>query len=93
MTQPKGRALHYVFRVGNRQRAYDFYVKLLGMKVLRHEEFSEGCEATCNGLVVFADGLPSHFSTFIPKPKFLIVIETAPDWPSKRQFSAHDSEP
>lgn len=27
------RALHYVFRVGNRQKSYDFYVKTLGMKV------------------------------------------------------------
>lgn len=26
-----------------------FYREVLGMKVLRHEEFSEGCEATCNG--------------------------------------------
>ena len=26
-----------------------FYETVLGMKVLRHEEFSEGCEATCNG--------------------------------------------
>lgn len=27
----------------------DFYTKVLGMKICRHEEFSEGCEATCNG--------------------------------------------
>ncbi|KAI6240043.1 Glyoxalase-like domain-containing protein [Aphelenchoides fujianensis] len=41
--------LHYVFRVGNRQKAIEFYTKELLMKVLRHEEFEEGCEATCNG--------------------------------------------
>lgn len=45
----KARALHYVFRVGNRKAAVDFYTQTLGMKVLRHEEFSEGCSATCNG--------------------------------------------
>jgi hypothetical protein len=26
-----------------------FYVNVLGMKVLRHEEFGSGCEASCNG--------------------------------------------
>jgi len=26
-----------------------FYREVLGMKVLRHEEFEEGCEAACNG--------------------------------------------
>ena len=24
-------------------------LEVLGMRVLRHEEFEEGCEATCNG--------------------------------------------
>ncbi|KAI1724542.1 glyoxalase domain-containing protein 4 [Ditylenchus destructor] len=43
------RALHYVFRVGNRKASYDFFVKTLGMKVLRHEEFYEPCKASCNG--------------------------------------------
>lgn len=43
------RALHYVFKIGNRRKAYDFFIKTLGMKVLRHEEFEEGCKATCNG--------------------------------------------
>ncbi|KAK2580619.1 hypothetical protein KPH14_007731 [Odynerus spinipes] len=27
----------------------NFYREVLGMKVLRHEEFADGCEATCNG--------------------------------------------
>lgn len=45
----KGRALHWVFKIGNRQKTMDFYRNILGMKVLRHEEFQEGCEAACNG--------------------------------------------
>ncbi|VDL75606.1 unnamed protein product [Nippostrongylus brasiliensis] len=43
------RALHYVFKIGDRQASYDFYTKVLQMKVLRHEEFEEGCKAECNG--------------------------------------------
>uniref|UniRef100_A0A8D0L6Q3 Glyoxalase domain-containing protein 4 n=1 Tax=Sphenodon punctatus TaxID=8508 RepID=A0A8D0L6Q3_SPHPU len=43
------RALHFVFKVGNRPRAASFYRDLLGMRILRHEEFEEGCKATCNG--------------------------------------------
>jgi catechol 2,3-dioxygenase-like lactoylglutathione lyase family enzyme len=43
------RALHYVFRIANREASYKFYTEVLGMKVLRHEEFTEGCKATCNG--------------------------------------------
>ncbi|CAJ0575383.1 unnamed protein product, partial [Mesorhabditis spiculigera] len=43
------RALHYVFKIGDRQKSYDFFVKTLGMKILRHEEFQEGCAAECNG--------------------------------------------
>ena len=27
----------------------DFYTNLLKMSILRHEEFEEGCEASCNG--------------------------------------------
>uniref|UniRef100_A0A6M2DL71 Putative glyoxalase n=1 Tax=Xenopsylla cheopis TaxID=163159 RepID=A0A6M2DL71_XENCH len=44
-----GRALHYVFKIPERKLTYKFYKDVLGMKVLRHEEFSEGCEAACNG--------------------------------------------
>ena len=57
------RTIHYVFKIGNRRAAINFYTRLLGMQVsvcvrvrshafgqvLRHEEFSEGCKATCNG--------------------------------------------
>jgi len=44
-----GRALHFVFRVAKRGETMNFYRNILGMKVLRHEEFTETCEAACNG--------------------------------------------
>ncbi|XP_050420608.1 glyoxalase domain-containing protein 4 [Adelges cooleyi] len=44
-----GRALHYVFKVADRTKTIEFYRDLLGMKILRHEEFTQGCEAACNG--------------------------------------------
>ncbi|XP_044732237.1 glyoxalase domain-containing protein 4 [Chrysoperla carnea] len=43
------RALHFVFKIADRKLTSKFYREILGMKVLRHEEFTEGCEATCNG--------------------------------------------
>jgi len=43
------RTLHFVFKICDRQKTMDFYRNVLGMKVLRHEEFTEGCKATCNG--------------------------------------------
>ncbi|XP_047468820.1 glyoxalase domain-containing protein 4-like isoform X3 [Penaeus chinensis] len=45
----QGRALHFVFKIGDRKAAAKFYRDILGMRVLRHEEFEEGCKATCNG--------------------------------------------
>ncbi|XP_029670133.1 glyoxalase domain-containing protein 4 [Formica exsecta] len=44
-----GRALHFVFKISDRRLTMKFYREVLGMKVLRHEEFSDGCEAACNG--------------------------------------------
>ncbi|XP_018046072.1 PREDICTED: glyoxalase domain-containing protein 4 [Atta colombica] len=44
-----GRALHFVFKISDRGLTAKFYREILGMKVLRHEEFSDGCEAACNG--------------------------------------------
>ncbi|XP_076752342.1 glyoxalase domain-containing protein 4 [Xylocopa sonorina] len=44
-----GRALHYVFKIPDRKLTAKFYREILGMKVLRHEEFADGCEAACNG--------------------------------------------
>uniref|UniRef100_A0A182NZS5 VOC domain-containing protein n=1 Tax=Anopheles epiroticus TaxID=199890 RepID=A0A182NZS5_9DIPT len=43
------RALHYVFKIGNRAKNIQFFREILGMKVLRHEEFTQGCDAACNG--------------------------------------------
>lgn len=43
------RALHFVFKVGDRNQTAKFYRDILGMKFLRHEEFEEGCKASCNG--------------------------------------------
>ncbi|XP_037920775.1 glyoxalase domain-containing protein 4 [Hermetia illucens] len=43
------RALHYVFKIGDRAKNAFFYRNILGMQVLRHEEFTEGCDAQCNG--------------------------------------------
>lgn len=43
------RALHFVFKVGNRTATAKFFREILGMKFLRHEEFEEGCKASCNG--------------------------------------------
>jgi len=43
-------ALHWVFKVPSpRADTMKFYREVLGMKVLRHEEFEKGCEAACNG--------------------------------------------
>nr|ADG64911.1 hypothetical protein GA25437 [Drosophila pseudoobscura] len=49
MAAVPGRALHYVFKIGNRAKNAFFFRSILGMKVLRHEEFKEGCDAECNG--------------------------------------------
>jgi len=43
------RALHYVFKIADRKASIYFYTNILGMKVLRHEEFEERCQADCNG--------------------------------------------
>jgi len=43
------RALHWVFKVPNRRESIKFFREILGMKILRHEEFAEGCDAQCNG--------------------------------------------
>lgn len=43
------RPLHFVFKIANRTKTIDFYKNILNMKVLRHEEFEQGCDAACNG--------------------------------------------
>lgn len=42
------RPLHWVIKIGDLKRSIDL-LTLLGARVLRHEEFTAGCEATCNG--------------------------------------------
>ena len=42
------RPLHWVFKVSDLRKTVDL-LKVLGMRVLRHEEFESGCAATCNG--------------------------------------------
>ncbi|XP_017004392.2 glyoxalase domain-containing protein 4 [Drosophila takahashii] len=49
MSAISGRALHYVFKIGDRAKNSFFFRQILGMTVLRHEEFKEGCDAECNG--------------------------------------------
>lgn len=45
-----GRGLHYVFKLGDRGANAHFFRAVLGMQLLRHEEFDEGgCDAKCNG--------------------------------------------
>ncbi|CAI9740938.1 Hypothetical predicted protein [Octopus vulgaris] len=43
------RPLHFVFKISNRKENLHFFQRILGMRVLRHEEFVEGCKAHCNG--------------------------------------------
>ncbi len=49
MDWSQGRALHWVVKAGDRSDTVRILTDVLGMSVLRHEEFSEGCEASCNG--------------------------------------------
>jgi len=44
-----GRSLHWVIRNSNLQPALQFFDKVLGLCVLRHEENAEPCDITCNG--------------------------------------------
>lgn len=43
------RALHFVLKIGSLSKNVEFFRDKLGMTVLRHEVFDEGCEAACNG--------------------------------------------
>ena len=42
-------AAHWVLKIGSLKKSMDFFEQVLGLRVLRHEEFESGCEATCNG--------------------------------------------
>jgi len=43
------KCLHWVYKIGSLSQTLVFYNKVLGLKVLRHEEFDTGCDAACNG--------------------------------------------
>jgi len=49
MEEKNLRILHWCLKIANRPASIEFYRDKLEMTVLRHEEFAEGCEATCNG--------------------------------------------
>jgi hypothetical protein len=38
------RALHWVLKIGNLKQSLRFFEGVLGLRVLRHEEFQSGCE-------------------------------------------------
>lgn len=38
-----------MLKIGNLKESLFFFETVLGLRVLRHEEFETGCEATCNG--------------------------------------------
>tara|TARA_R110002050_G_scaffold52948_2_gene120406 strand:- start:224 stop:412 length:189 start_codon:yes stop_codon:yes gene_type:complete len=40
---------HFSLKVGCRDAILNILINTLDMKVLRHEEFKEGCAASCNG--------------------------------------------
>lgn len=48
-SSPLSRSLHWVLKIGDLEASMKFYESVLGLRVLRHEEFAAGCEATCNG--------------------------------------------
>ncbi|KAH0944926.1 hypothetical protein HN011_001363 [Eciton burchellii] len=66
-----GRALHYVFKIPDRKSTMKFYREILGMKVLRHEEFAEGCEAECNG--PYANRWSKTMMGYGPEDKHFVV--------------------
>jgi len=39
-----------ILKISNLKKAIFFFKDILGMHVLRHEEFNSGCEASCNGV-------------------------------------------
>lgn len=43
------RFLHFTMKIADRLAATKFFCEQLGMKILRHEEMSSGCEVQCNG--------------------------------------------
>lgn len=56
------RPLHFVYKIANRAKTMDFYLNILNMSILRHEEFDQGCDAACNGPY---DGIYMEY-TYLP---------------------------
>ena len=52
MSKAPGRLLHFVYKIADRTESVKFY-RSLGMKILRHEEFEEGCDAQVPGKNLF----------------------------------------
>ncbi|KAB0790562.1 hypothetical protein PPYR_15034 [Photinus pyralis] len=82
-----GRALHYVFKDPNRKLSTFFYKNVLGMKILRHEEFSEGCEAACNG--PYANRWSKSMIGYGPEDKHF-VVELTYNYPIKSYKKGND---
>ena len=43
------RPLHWVIKVSDLKQHIELLTNVLGCRILRHEEFEEGCDASCNG--------------------------------------------
>ena len=55
------RPLHYVLKIGSLKANIEFF-KQFGYTLFRHEEFEEGCEASCNGPY---GGTTEHFNDIL----------------------------
>ena len=73
-----GRLLHYVFKVPKRAETVEFY-RALGYKALRHEEFTEGCEAQVTTLFL------SEFIPLLVQWTILGPLEQDNDWLRSRR--------
>lgn len=82
-----GRALHYVFKIGDRKLTAQFYREVLGMKVLRHEEFADGCEAACNG--PYANRWSKTMIGYGPEDNHF-VVELTYNYPIKSYETGND---
>lgn len=87
MTTIKGRALHFVLKIPERGRSAFFYRTILGMKVLRHEEFAEGCEASCNG--PYNSRWSKTMVGYGPEDKYF-VLELTYNYPIKSYEKGND---
>jgi catechol-2,3-dioxygenase len=55
LPQPESRrALHWVLKIGNLKESLRFFETVLGMRVLRHEEFESGCEGQLTPCLIWS---------------------------------------